>query len=96
MGMRVAEQVRAQVLALAAGSGTVRAHAEHGLQHRLMLRFEGAWDVGAGQALMLLLPGYPLIIPGHRVAEATIADVDHRHAEQLLTLTVELLLEEVL
>lgn len=101
-GLRAGEQVRAQLVALAGGAGTVRVHAERawesivftGTRHTVQLRYEGA-DVLMGETLIALLPDHNFVIPGQIVADASIVDVDQRFVpDELLTVTVELLLIE--
>lgn len=100
-GMRAGQQLRAQLLALASGAGTVVAHAEHswssitftGSRHTVRLRFEGD-DVTDGEALIEGAPGHEFIIPGHRVTTVSIVDVDHRVSDEMLAVTIEVQLLE--
>lgn len=100
-GSRAAEQLRAQLLLLAGSPGTVRVHTERawasitfaGTNHTLQVRFEGDEVVG-GEAMIAAAPEHEFTIPGQLVADVAIVDVEHRVADELLTVTVEALLLE--
>lgn len=100
-GLRVGEQLRAQLILLAGGAGTVRVHTERawnsptfaGTRHNVHIRFEGD-DVAGGEAMMAAAPGHEFSIPGQLVADVVILDVDHRVLDERLTVTVEALLLE--
>ena len=102
-GLRAGEQLRAQLLALAGGAGTVRVHAERswasitfkGTRHTLQIRFEGVGEVAQAEAMIALLPDHEFSIPGQMVADAGVIDVDQRVLPcPTLTVTVEVLLLE--
>lgn len=100
-GLRAGEQLRAQLILLAGGAGTVRVHGERawssptfsGTRHTLQLRFEGD-EVAGGEAMIAAAPEHEFCIPGNRVTELAIADVDHRVEDELLTVTVAAVLLE--
>jgi hypothetical protein len=100
----LADRVRAALLQLTGGSGTVLGHSEKawasitfaGTRHELVLEFCGAEAVAAGEELIERLPDHEFTLPGQLVADATIAKVDHRFGamERLEVTAVLLLLEE--
>ncbi|QWC56031.1 hypothetical protein F7D01_01985 [Erythrobacter sp. 3-20A1M] len=98
-----ADRLRAALLALADGHGIVRAHRETpwasitfaGARHRVVLCFEGAEAIAAGEQFSADLPEHEFTIPGQLVADATVVEVDHVLLPQpRLTVTAELLLLE--
>jgi hypothetical protein len=100
----LADRVRAAVLALTGGAGTVLAHEEKawasitfaGTRHEVVLEFCGPEAVAAGEHLIERLPDHEFALPGQLVADATITKVDHRFGamERLEVTAVLLLLEE--
>lgn len=104
-GMRAGEQLRAQLIALAGGAGTVRVHSERawasitfsGTRHTVQIRFEGD-AIDGGEAMIEAAPEHEYTIPGQLVADVAVIDVDHRQLEDehwRMDVTIEaLLLEE--
>ena len=100
----LADRVRAALMELTGGTGTVLAHAEtawasitfSGTRHEVVMEFCGADAVAAGEALIEQLPDHEFTLPGQLVADATISAVDHRFGamERLEVTAVLLLLEE--
>lgn len=100
----LADRVRAALMQLTGGSGTVLSHAENawasitfaGTRHEVVLEFCGAEAVAAGEELIERLPDHEFFLPGQLVADATITKVDHRFGamERLEVTAVLLLLEE--
>jgi hypothetical protein len=100
----LADRVRAALLQLTGGSGTVLGHSEKawasitfaGTRHEVVLEFCGAEAVAAGEELIERLPDHEFALPGQLVADATITKVDHRFGamERLEVTAVLLLLEE--
>jgi len=100
----LADRVRAALMALTGGSGTVLSHSEtawasitfSGTRHEVVLEFCGADAVAAGEALIERLPDHEFTIARQLVADATISAVDHRFGamERLEVTAVLLLLEE--
>ena len=100
----LADRVRAALLQLAGGSGTVLGHSEKawasitfaGTRHEVVLEFCGAEAVAAGEELIERLPDHEFTLPGQLVADATITKVDHRFGamERMEVTAVLLLLEE--
>lgn len=99
------DRVRDALLRLAQGRAQLLAHEEKawasitfsGTRHEVMLDFDGAEAVAAGEALIDALPDHEFAIPGHLVAEASVREVDHRFAgedERMVVTAVLLLLEE--
>ncbi|WP_156839295.1 hypothetical protein [Novosphingobium aquimarinum] len=82
--------ILAQMLAIAAGKGTLVNHEERawasatfeGSRHHFMLEFEGIDAVALGETLIERLPDHEFAIPGHLVADATIVSVEHSLAGQ--------------
>lgn len=99
-----ADRVRAALMALTGGTGTLITHEEKawasitfaGTRHELVLEFCGADAVAGGEELIARLPDHEFTIPGQLVADATITQVDHRFGamERLEVTAVLLLLEE--
>ncbi|MBI1403049.1 MAG: hypothetical protein GC147_07545 [Porphyrobacter sp.] len=99
-----ADRVRAALLALTGGAGTVLSHEEKawasitfsGTRHEVVLEFCGAEAVAGGEELIERLPDHEFALPGQLVADATISAVDHRFGamERLEVTAVLLLLEE--
>ena len=100
----LADRVRAALMGLTGGTGTVLAHTETawasitfaGTRHEVVIEFCGAHAVAAGEALIEQLPDHEFTLPGQLVADATISAVDHRFGamERLEVTAVLLLLEE--
>ncbi len=96
------DRLRKAVLELAAGHAALLEHRERGWasitfsggRHTLMLRFEGAEAVKAGEHFIDRLPDHEFTLPGHLVAQATIMAVDHRLNPPLMIVTCEMLLLE--
>ena len=100
----LADRVRAGLMQLTGGHGTVLGHAEKawasitfaGTRHEVVLVFCGAEAVAAGEELIERLPDHEFALPGQLVADAAITKVDHRFGamERLEVTAVLLLLEE--
>ncbi|RNJ63442.1 MAG: hypothetical protein EDM03_03265 [Porphyrobacter sp. IPPAS B-1204] len=100
----LADRVRAALMGLTGGAGTVLGHEEKpwvsitfsGTRHEVVLEFCGPEAVAAGEALIERLPDHEFALPGQLVADATITKVDHRFGamERLEVTAVLLLLEE--
>ena len=101
----LADRVRAALMQLTGGTGTVLGHEEKawasvtfsGTRHEVVLEFCGADAVVAGEELIERLPDHEFALPGQLVADATIIKVDHRFGamERLEVTAVLLLLEDV-
>lgn len=99
-----ADRVRAALMTLTGGHGTVLVHEEKawasitftGTRHEVVLEFCGADAVVGGEELIERLPDHEFTIPGQLVADATITKVDHRFGamERLEVTAMLLLLEE--
>ncbi len=99
----ISDRVREAVLMLAEGRADLLTHEETawssitfaGTRHELMLDFNGAEEVAAGEDFVANLPEHEFTIPGQLVADATISEVDHRFgADERMVVTVVLLLLE--
>lgn len=100
----LADRVRSALLLITGGTGTILSHEEKawasitfsGSRHEVVLEFCGPDAVACGEELIELLPDHEFAIPGHLVADAAIAAVDHRFGamERLQVTAVLLLLEE--
>lgn len=100
----LADRVRAALMQLTGGAGTVLSHEEKawasitfaGTRHEMVLEFCGPDAVAAGEDLIERLPDHEFALPGQLVADATITKVDHRFGamERLEVTAVLLLLEE--
>ena len=100
----LADRVRAALLLITAGEGTVLSHEEKawasitfaGTRHEMVLEFCGPDAVAAGEELIERLPDHEFTLPGQLVADATITKVDHRFGamERLEVTAVLLLLED--
>jgi hypothetical protein len=98
------DRLREALLALSDFRGEVLSHREKawasitfaGARHTLLLRFAGDAAVAAGERLIAALPDHEFAIPGQLVADAAIAEVDHRllPSPQLVVACELLLLEE--
>ncbi len=98
------DRVRAALMGLTSGSGTVLVHSEttwssitfSGTRHEVVLEFCGPDAVAAGEELIERLPDHEFALPGQLVADATISAVDHRFGamERLEVTAVLLLLED--
>jgi hypothetical protein len=98
-----ADRVRAALMGLTAGHGTLLTHEEKawasitfsGTRHEVVLEFSGPEAVVGGEELIERLPDHEFAIPGQLVADATVTAVDHRFgAVERLKVTVLLLLLE--
>lgn len=100
----IADRVRAALIGLSDGHGTLLAHDEKawasitfsGTRHEVVLEFCGPEAVTGGEELIERLPDHEFALPGQLVADATITKVDHRFGamERLEVTAVLLLLEE--
>jgi len=100
----VADRVREALMKLAQGHASLLTHEEKawasitfsGTRHEVMLDFDGAEAVAAGEEFIEELPEHEFRIPGQLVAEAAVREVDHRFGadERLVVTAVLLLLEE--
>ncbi len=100
----VSDRVREALLMLANGRADLLTHEEKawnsitfsGTRHEVMLDFNGAEAVTAGEDFIAELPEHEFRIPGQLVADATISEVDHRFGtgERMVVTAVLLLLEE--
>lgn len=100
----LADRVRAALMGLTGGHGTVLAHTEKawasitfaGTRHEVVLAFCGPDAVAAGEALIERLPDHEFALPGQLVADAAITKVDHHFGamERLEVTAVMLLLED--
>ncbi|WP_240310880.1 hypothetical protein [Altererythrobacter sp. ZODW24] len=97
------EKLRAALLDLAGGHGTVERHAERswasitfaGTRHTVDLAFEGDDAIAAAERLIAELPDHEFAIPGQLVADAIMISIDHAMLPNpRLDVTVELLLLE--
>ena len=96
------ERLREALIALADGHARMSTHREKswasitfaGARHHVELVFEGAVAVAAGERFIAELPDHEFAIPGQLVAEATVAEVDHRLDPPSMRITCELLLLE--
>ncbi|WP_375290900.1 hypothetical protein [Qipengyuania sp.] len=102
-GLRAGEQLRAQLKALAHGTGVVLTHAEKywatltfkGARHVLKLRFEGRAEIECGEAMLAALDPQALIIPGQLVASIAVVAMDQVNGDApRLDVTIEALLAE--
>lgn len=96
-------RLREQLLELAGGHAAIVSHEEKawasvtfaGTRHRLLLAFEGAEAVEAGECFIAFLPEHEFAIPGQLVADAAVTEVDHNLSPNpRLAVTCELLLLE--
>jgi hypothetical protein len=80
------DRIREALLALGDHRGQVLTHTERawasitfaGARHSLALLFAGEEAAAAGEAFIAALPDHEFAIPGQLVAEASIAEVEHR------------------
>ena len=95
------DRLRDALQQLAGGQARIASHRETawasitfaGTRHRLEILFAGAGPVAAGEQFIADLPDHEFTLPGQLVADAAIAEVDHRLApEPRLAVTVEMLL----
>jgi len=95
-----ADRLREALLDLAQGRATILSHQEKGwasvtfagTRHKLELLFDGAEAIDAGEDFIALLPEHEFDILGQLVADAAIAEVDHRLQPHRMQVTCELLL----
>ena len=98
MAQRVVEALQE----IAEGQAQVLHHSEKswasitfaGTRHRLVLEFEGAKAVEAGECFIAYLPENEFAIPGQLVADAAVTEVESIVQPPRLTVTCELLLLE--
>lgn len=100
-----ADRLREALIVLCAGHSDIMTHEERawtsitfsGTRHEVVLSFEGAQAVAAGEHFIAALPEHEFSIPGQLVADASIREVDHRFgaSERMVVTAVLLLLEEV-
>ena len=98
------DHLRRALMDLCDHRGQVLTHTERawasitfaGTRHRLALLFAGAEAVAAAERFIACLPDHEFAIPGQLVADAGIAEVDHRlmPAERMVVQCDLLLLEE--
>lgn len=96
------DRVVEAVMALADGHGEVTEHRAknwasitfQGQRHKLVLDFEGAAAVEAGEDLIARLPDYEFEIPGQLVADAVITAVEHVPSLPALIVHAEILMLE--
>jgi hypothetical protein len=96
------DRLREALLDLAGGEATILAHSETawasvtfaGARHRLVLAFEGASAIDAGETFIAWLPEHEFDLPSQLVADAAVTEVDHRLQPERLQVTCELLLLE--
>lgn len=101
----LSDRVHDAVMALAKGEAEMLSHEETawasitfaGTRHEMVLDFQGAQAVEAGENFIANLPEHEFTIPSQLVAEASVTEVDHRFGadEQMTVTAVLLLLEEV-
>ena len=80
------DRLREALLALSDHHGQVLTHSERawasitfaGARHTLTVLFAGDEAVAAGERFLVALPDHEFAIPGQLVADATIAEVEHR------------------
>jgi hypothetical protein len=99
-----ADRLRAALITLADGHGTVTDHGERswasitfaGTRHQVTLVFEGAAAVEAGEKFVAFLPEHDFAIPGQLVADATVSAVDHQMlpAERMVVQVEVLMLDD--
>ena len=98
------DRVREALIVLAEGRCDLLTHEEtawssitfSGTRYEVMLDFDGAEAVAAGEQFIANLPEHEFTIPGQLVADATVREVDHRFGEdeRMVVTAVLLLLEE--
>ena len=96
------EKLREALLELARGKATIASHSEKswasitfaGARHRLVLEFEGADAVAAGELFVAFLPEHEFDLADHLVADATVTEVDHHLDPPRMQVSCELLLLE--
>jgi len=96
-----ADRLRAALIALAEGHGTVTDHGERswasitfaGTRHQVTLVFTGADAIEAGEKFIAFLPEHDFAIPGQLVADAAVSAVDHQMLpEERMVVQVEVLM----
>jgi len=93
-------RLRESLLGLAAGKAAIVRHEEKswasvtfaGTRHRLVLEFDGAEAVEAGELFIAFLPGHEFALPGQLVADAAVTEVEHRLDPPRMQVRCELLL----
>lgn len=97
------EKLRDALLALCGGMARIESHAERnwasvtfaGTRHRIVLVFDGAEAVDAGEHFIDALPEHEFAIPRQLVADASVVEVDHAIAPApRMVVTCEVLLLE--
>jgi len=94
------DRLRETLSELAGGQATILAHSETawasvtfaGARHRLVLAFEGASAIDAGELFIACLPEHEFDLPGQLVADAAVTEVDHRLQPLRMQVSCELLL----
>lgn len=93
----------AHVLALAQNRGELVRNTERawasatfcGARHTIVLAFDGAEGVAAGETFIAALPDHEFDVPGYLVADASVREVNHAQVpEPRLVIELELLLLE--
>ena len=96
-----ADRLRAALITLAEGHGTVTDHGERswasitfaGTRHQVTLVFTGAEAIEAGEKFIAFLPEHDFAIPGQLVADAAVSAVDHQMlSEERMVVQVEVLM----
>lgn len=98
------DRLREALLEMAQGKAMVLKHEEKawasvtfsGSRHEIILCFDGAEAIEAGENFIVALPDHEFTIHGHLVADATINEVDHSFgdSERLMVTAALLLLED--
>ena len=99
----LSDRLQEALIRLAEGHGQILTHEEKawasitftGTRHQLMVDFDGADAVKAGERFIAALPDHEFTIPGQLVADAAVNEVNHSALpEPRLVVTVALLLLE--
>ena len=98
----MAQRVVDALQEIAEGHANVLRHSEKswasitfaGTRHRLVLEFEGAKAIEAGECFIAYLPEHEFAVPGQLVADAAVTEVESIAQPPRLTVTCELLLLE--
>ncbi|ALE16932.1 hypothetical protein AMC99_01641 [Altererythrobacter epoxidivorans] len=97
----VGDRVREAVLMLAEAQAILLTHEEKawasitfsGTRHEMLLDFDGANAVEAGERFIAALPDHEFAIPGQLVADAAVSEVSHTLLpEPRMVVTISLLL----
>ena len=92
-------RLREALLELAEGKAAILGHEERswasitfaGARHRLVLEFQGAEAVQAGELFIAFLPEHQFDLPGQLVADAAVTELDHRLEPPRMVVKCELL-----